>query len=128
MAKIFISYSLADKQFAQQLVEHLKQHEVSGWLDAADISAGSAIASEVRTAIRDSAAIAVIVSPESVRSRWVDFEVGAGIALGIPIIPIVVEGKDIETDLPEQLRGLNLVDARNRPVEEVAQELEDSIC
>jgi hypothetical protein len=127
MNKIFLSYARSDYPYAHKLVEHLKQHGVSGWMDSADISSGGAVASKVRSAIQDSHAMVVLVSPESLRSNWVNFEVGAGMALDIPIIPIVVQGEGVENDLPEQLRGMRHLDARNRPVIEVAKELEETI-
>src|SRR4051794_7976917 len=116
MKKLFISYAPPDYPFACRLVEQLKQYGVSGWMDTADISAGSAIASTIRSALKESSAMVVLVSPDSLRSSWINFELGAGAALDIPIIPIVVGGEGIESDLPEPLRGVKFLDARNRSV------------
>lgn len=128
MKKLFLSYARADYSFAHRLVEHLKQYGASGWMDNADISAGNAVASAIRSALQESSAVVVLVSPDSLRSPWVEFEVGAAAALGLPIIPVVVGGKGVENDLPEPLRGIVLLDARNRPVSEIAEELERAVA
>lgn len=125
--KIFISYARPDYPFAHRLVEHLKQYGTSGWMDAADISAGGAIASTIRSALKESSAVVVLVSPDSLRSHWINFELGASAALNIPIIPIVIGGEGVENDLPEPLRGVQFIDARNRPIDAIAEEVEKAL-
>ncbi len=127
MKKLFISYARSDYPFAHRLVEHLKQYGVSGWLDHADIAAGDAFASTIRSALQESSAMVVLLSPASIHNQWINFELGAGAALGIPIIPIVVDGEEFEDDLPEPLRGVHFLDARNKPLEDVAAEVEEAL-
>jgi hypothetical protein len=127
-SKIFISYARSDYPHAHKLVESLKHDEVRGWMDSADISAGSATASGVRSALRGSKAMVVLVSPASLGDRWVNFELGAGVAQDLPIIPIIVGGDDLERDMPEWLSENKLVDARNMPMDAVAEEVEKALC
>jgi hypothetical protein len=96
-------------------------------MDSADISAGSATASGVRSALQGSKAMVVLVSPASLGDRWVNFELGAGVAQDLPIIPIIVGGDDVESELPEWLRENELLDARNTPMDAVAEEVEKSL-
>ena len=121
---VFISYARSDYPFAHQLVEHLKRYKVKGWMDSADIAAGSAIASELRAALKASSAMVVLVSPDSLHSQWGNFKLGASAALVFPIIPILVGEEGGEIELPESLQGVKPLDARNRPVDVVARELE----
>jgi hypothetical protein len=121
--KVFLSYARADYPSAYHLVEQLTDFEVSGWMDSTDIQAGSAIGSEIRSAIKSSDAMVILVSPDSLRSKWINFELGAGAALDIPIIPIIIGGAGAELDLPPPLQGLDFLDARNRPLDAVAEDV-----
>ena len=121
--RIFISYARDDYAFAHQLLSGLRNINVEGWMDEADIAAGAAIGTAVRAAIQKSSAIVVLVSPNSLRSRWVDFEVGAAQALGKPIVPILLEG----SELPETLQEIVSIDARDKPIKHVVLELEKTV-
>ena len=125
--QVFISYSRSDYPYAYKLVESLKHHKVSGWMDSADISAGSATASGVRSALQGSKAMVVLVSPASLDDRWVNFELGAAIGQDLPIIPIIVGGDGVESEMPEWLRENELLDARNTPMDAVAAEVEKAL-
>ncbi len=121
--RIFISYARHDYAFAHQLLSGLRGISVEGWMDEADIAAGAANGAAVRSAIEKSSAIVVLVSPSSLRSRWVDFEVGAAQALGKPIVPILLEG----SELPETLQDIRAIDARDKLINHVALELEKAV-
>jgi hypothetical protein len=121
MKQIFLSYARDDYPFAHRLVGALRDVGVTGWMDNADIAAGTALGEAMRSAIKNSSAVVVLVSPTSLKSRWVEFEIGAGLALGKQMIPIVVEGD--WAALPEPLRNLQVLDARNKHPEEVARDL-----
>jgi len=127
MKKIFISYVHSDQQFARRLVEPLKDFQTSGWMDATDISSESTIPGRIRSALKEADALVVLVSVRSRESQWVNFEVGAGVAMGVPVIPVVIEGEDLEYELPEPLRDIQIVDARNRSIQEVVSEIEKSM-
>ena len=121
--QIFISYARNDYAFAHQLLSALRDINVEGWMDEADVAAGAAIGEAVRSAIRKSNAVVVLVSPNSLLSRWVDFEVGAAQALGKPVVPILLEG----SELPETLQGIGSIDARDKPIDNVVLELEKAV-
>jgi hypothetical protein len=125
--RVFISYASSDYPHAHRLVERLKRYGVTGWMDDADIAAGSESASAIRSALWESSAMVVLVSPAALRNRWVNFELGAGAALELPIIPIIVGGEDVENEVPEWLREVKFLDARNTPMDAVAEELEKTL-
>ena len=124
MKRVFISYAHSDQLFARQLVEGLKGFDTSGWMDAADISGGETITDQIRSALKQADALVVLVSTASKASQWVNFEIGAGLAMGVPVIPVVIEG---EGPLPEPLQDIRLVDARNRTIEQVVNDIENGI-
>jgi len=127
MKRIFISYAHDDKRYAKQLQAHLGDVHVAGWMDDADIAAGSAIGRSVKEAIQSASVIAVLISPRSVDNQWVQFELGAGEAMGKTIIPILVEGQEVDQLMPDWLKKTRYLDARRRPIREVAHELAENI-
>jgi hypothetical protein len=127
VAELFISYARSDGDEAERLVKALRAINVAGWLDTADIAAGTGIASAVRDALKNSDAVVVLLSPRALHSEWVQFEIGAAEALGKKIIPVIVSGEHLEQQFPDILRNLAWIDARGRPQSEVVKELEHAI-
>jgi hypothetical protein len=125
--KIFISYAHDDRAIAECLLSELQRVSLVGWMDTADIGASEAISASIRDALRSSSAVVVLLSPKSLSSRWVQFEVGAAEALGKRIIPVIIEGKDIQNSIPDSLQGLHWLDARDKSAREVARQLEEAI-
>ena len=127
MADIFISYSHQDSRTAKELLSRLKGVQVSGWQDQADIATGDAISTVLRERLRKSNAILVLISPASLRSRWVEFEVSAGQALGKTIIPVIIGGEGVENDLPSYIADVTYIDAREKSLDEVAFEIKRAV-
>lgn len=125
--RVFISYARDDQPAVQRLIEHLHEMGISGWLDTADIAAGTAIADAMREAIRGSSAVIVIISPSALINRWIHFEVGAAQAMGKRLIPVLIEGEGIEQELPAFLSDFNFLDARGKPLAQVAQQIKKAI-
>ena len=62
---IFISYAQADYALAHKLTSGIDSFNVHGWMDNADIAAGTASMPAVRSAIKNSSAFVVLVTPNS---------------------------------------------------------------
>ena len=124
---IFISYAGQDYSFAHKLAAGLHNVGIVVWMDDAGIAAGCRAPSGLRSAINESGAMVVLVSPQSLESQWVNFEIGAGLAQDRPIIPILIEGVDIDQKLPEVFHGMPVVDARNRPIGDVVRDVEEAM-
>jgi TIR domain len=71
--QVFLSYSAADRRFAERLRDELTRHGVSVWSDA-KLAPGSEWKKEIETAIRSSDDILILVSPRNAdaaqRSIW----------------------------------------------------------
>lgn len=74
MAKIFISYSSNDKEFARKLVSDLFDLEHEPWLDEWEIKVGECIPSKIEHGVSEADYVVVILSPSSVKSGWVERE------------------------------------------------------
>ena len=123
MRNIFISYARQDSLKVEELLSKLKEVQVSGWLDQADIAAGDEISSVLRDSLKKASAVLVLISPASLSSRWVEFEVSAGQVLGKTIIPVIISGEGIENELPPSIADIMYIDARKKSLEEVASEI-----
>ncbi len=74
MAKIFISHSLKDKEFARKLSSDLSVLGHDPWLDEWEIKVGECIPSKIENSISKTDYVIIILSPSSVKSGWVDRE------------------------------------------------------
>jgi hypothetical protein len=124
VSRVFISYAQNDTPLVRKLVAELRNLTVAGWMDASDIAGGAVISSAVRDALQRSAAVLVLLSPRALQSRWVQFEIGAAEALGKPIIPVIIEGDNLEEQMPAYLKQRQWLDARYKSPAEVARLIE----
>jgi hypothetical protein len=72
---IFLSHTEADKPFVRKLARDLDNHGVKYWLDEAEIKVGEFLIEKIRQGIDEVDYVAVILSPHSVASSWVQREV-----------------------------------------------------
>jgi hypothetical protein len=72
---IFLSHNKADKPFARRLATDLEHQGIRYWLDEAEIKVGDSLIEKIRDGIDNMAYVAVILSPDSVASGWVQREV-----------------------------------------------------
>ncbi|MFZ2807531.1 MAG: toll/interleukin-1 receptor domain-containing protein [Desulfosalsimonadaceae bacterium] len=72
---IFLSHTAADKPFVRKLGRDLSNHGIRCWLDEAEIKVGESLIEKIRQGIDEVDYLAVILSPRSVVSPWVQREV-----------------------------------------------------
>ena len=72
----FISYSHADSQFSHKLYESLQERGVRCWLDEKHLKPGDDISEEVDRGIRRRDKVLLCCSEASLKSWWVDNEIG----------------------------------------------------
>ncbi|MBR6022870.1 MAG: toll/interleukin-1 receptor domain-containing protein [Kiritimatiellae bacterium] len=72
---VFVSYSTRDRERALTIRKHLESEGMPCWMAPRDIPAGSNYAYVIERAISGCGIFLVLVSPESVKSVWVNKEV-----------------------------------------------------
>ncbi|MEQ8767901.1 MAG: toll/interleukin-1 receptor domain-containing protein [Planctomycetota bacterium] len=92
---VFLSYSMKDRAWVSEFAQALRDAGVTAWFDVAELMPGTRWKDEVEEALRASRFLVVILSPESVDSPWVFFEIGAAVADHKFIIPVVTEDLDV---------------------------------
>jgi len=88
-AKVFISYASVDEKRAKQLAKALSEINVEYFLDRKDIEWGDDVTERITRGLSDCSALIVVVSPASLKSQWVLFEVGHASGLGKKILPFL---------------------------------------
>ena len=76
-SSMFLSHSHADKEFAKKLARDLLIGKVAVWFDEAEIRGGDNLSSKILEGIAEMEFFGVILSPNSVASRWVRRELEA---------------------------------------------------
>lgn len=89
MARIFISYSRTDEEFARRLATDLDPLGVDLWIDVDDIPAGMKWSTAIQQGLDTCDMMIVIISPDSMASRNVEDEWQAFLDDGKPIIPVL---------------------------------------
>lgn len=105
---VFISYSHADKDFAENLAVHLVQAKQNVWIDKWELNAGDSIIAKIEEALEGADAILVILSKDSVKSEWCKKELRSGLIReleqrAVVVIPIVIDDCEIPLFLREKL-------------------------
>lgn len=104
MSTVFISYSHVDTSTADELESLLADLDIDYFRDLKDINWGNSITSKVRDGLDACVAILVIVSPASLKSHWVPYEIGHAAALRKIILPFLTHPS---LDVPHYIRDLN---------------------
>jgi hypothetical protein len=106
MPSVFISHNHEDKHFVRRLGADLAASGVRPWIDEAEINVGESLIAKVSRAIDEMDYFAVVLSPRSVGSAWVQQELEQALttqlaARQIKVLPILLE----KCEIPAFLRG-----------------------
>ena len=75
MTSIFLSHNSQDKPFVRRLARDLDVHGVKCWIDEAEIKVGDSLIEKIRQGLDSMSYVAVVLSPDSVNSAWVQKEI-----------------------------------------------------
>lgn len=113
--KAFLSYSSIDKPLVEQLASDLRKNGVDAWFDKWEIKPGDSIRRKIDQGIDEADVFFVVLTPNSLKSEWVQTELDAGLVKKIQgecrLIP-VLNGINY-SDLPpilESLHGIDMAD------------------
>lgn len=123
---VFLSYSFQDRPWVSQFVEALREAGLTAWFDVAELLPGERWEQKIQQALRESTTLIVILSPNSIKSPWTFFELGAAVADEKRIIPVLTQDMDIR-DIPflltrfQFLRESSPLEAGRRVAEVIAR-------
>lgn len=115
--KIFISHSSKDKKFVRLLKDCLLENTIETWVDEDQLDFGDSLINKLETALDETSHLVIILSPASIESDWVNFELKKALenhrtGLIQKIIPI----KYRECIIPEELSDLLYADLSDEVV------------
>ena len=133
MSKVFISYSRNDLAFIERLAADLEEHGCDVWYDISDLKVGDRWNRVIQGAIQNSQYVILVLSPNSVESKWVEKEYFYSDKLGKKIIPILyrscelglayidlhytdVQGENYKKNFDRILQALNVAAKKPAPV------------
>lgn len=83
LKSVFLCHSSKDKAFARQLAADLTRAGARIWLDEAEIKIGDSLVKRISEGIEETDFLAVILTPDSVSSEWVQRELEVALNLEI---------------------------------------------
>lgn len=109
--QVFLSYSHADRKFAEKIATYLRKNGVEVWLDKWEILVGDSLIQKIfEEGLSKCDVFLILLSNESVKSSWVQRELDVAMInkmKGVTkIMPIVIE----KCNIPNALRALKWVD------------------
>ena len=107
--RIFLSYAVADKEYARRLRSLLSKRPNLRVFTTETLSAGEDWESKLRDELSQSDIFVVLLSLNSVDSKWVLHELGAAWALDKPIISVVTH-PGVVSKIPMDLREVQSVE------------------
>lgn len=108
--QVFVSHASADKWLATTICEKIEAVGATTFRDDRDINGGDDIPEAIRTQIKQSRELVVLLTPKSVDRPWVLLEVGAawGWRKGYRIVPILYQ---VTVDaIPDIIKGKKAFD------------------
>jgi tetratricopeptide (TPR) repeat protein len=98
--RLFISHSSKDDAFVRTLREALDLHGQLGWIDSRELRGGDPLWAEIEKAIDASSGYAVVVSTDSLQSKWVGKELRHALEVrkqrggnaSYPVVPLSLDG------------------------------------
>ncbi len=97
--KVFVSYSRRDQDFVLQLARDLDDRGVEAWIDADNLHAGADWEQGLGQAIAASKVVILVISPDSMSSKYVADEIRLAEQHGKSIVPLFYRS----TELPDNM-------------------------
>jgi len=111
--RVFLSYAFKDREFAQKIAERIKAYGVHVWYDEWELALGDSIIDVIERVISSSDYIIILLSPNSVKSKWVQHELSVALtheltARDVTIMPVVIA----DCEIPIALKSRQWLDLR----------------
>ena len=109
MVRVFISYAHEDRSVIDPIQSRLDAAGYAVWIDRESITGGELWRTRIVEAIENSNVFLLMLSPNSVKSKYVLQELNIADGERKPILPVVIAKVEIPKTMKLQLAGLQLV-------------------
>jgi hypothetical protein len=124
---IFISYSRRDQEFVTRLASDLDAQVAGVWFDQSDIQAGQKWHDKILEGIQECKAFILVLSPDSMASRYVREEVNKALELSKTIFPIIYRPAEWTGEFDALVREIQTLDLRSGSYMDNFQKLVDGL-
>jgi hypothetical protein len=112
--QVFISYAHEDRLVASQIANALRAASLQVWFDEWELASGDSIAKRIDDQIHAGDLLVVLLSPSSVKSKWVNDEWTAARpsdlqSRAVTVIPVLIA----DCTIPPMLKNLRFLDLRD---------------
>jgi len=118
--KVFISHSRKDKLFLRKLKADLEENYISTWVDEDEMYHGDTLAEKLTEGIDETTHFVIVLTPNSIKSEWVRYELKSAIKASNKIIPI----KFRDCEVPKEIESIIFFDLSNEIVETKGSRIE----
>ena len=105
---VFISHSSLDAWIARVVVEKIEALGAECRLDEKDLAGGDVIVEDIIRGINTCDEAVILISPNSVKSKWVPFEIGGLRQLEKHVTPIFNNVKPQQMEPLKDIKGIDL--------------------
>ena len=105
---VFISHSSSDRWIAEVIAEKIGSLGASCWLDEKNLEGGEVIVESIINGIDSCDEALVLISPQSVQSQWVAFEIGGVRAQHKRVTPILNNVRPDDMTPLKDIKGIDL--------------------
>ena len=113
LQKVFLSHSAADKVFVRRLARRIQASGFGVWLDEHELVAGDQLSDSIANAVTKAKVVLVVVSPASVKSKWLRYELNLATENMVNgkcrVIPVLIA----DCAIPAAVHGLLYADFRS---------------
>lgn len=125
--EIFISYSRRDAEFVTRLASDLDAQVAGVWFDRSDIQLGENWHDEIMEGIRNCKAFVLVLSPDSVESKYVREEVNMALELGKTIFPVIYRPAEWSGEFKSIVSDIQTLDLQSGSYTDNFQTLVDGL-
>jgi ribose transport system substrate-binding protein len=102
--QVFVSYSHVDRDTATRVAELLTKKGITFFLDERSMQWGERVDESIFGAFDTLTHLIVLLSPASIKSQWVAYEIGLARGRGVQILPFLMHPS---IEVPSFIAGLN---------------------
>jgi TIR domain len=125
--EIFISYSRRDQEFVTRLASDLNARVAGVWFDQSTIQLGQKWHDEIMDGIRECKAFILVLSPDTMESRYAREEVNKALELGKTIFPVIYRAAQWTGEFESLVREIQTLDLRAGSYTDNFQQLVDGL-
>lgn len=111
---VFVSFANPDRALAEEIARYLTYGGFQCWIEGQNLLPGTADwETEIRNGIRDSEMLLVVVSRNTIGSKYVRSEIALAVSKGLPVLPVWVSGNEWAECAPMEIIGTQYIDLRD---------------